>query len=323
MRVFNGHSDLITDLHYRRLAGEKEVFRHHYEGDFRAGQVYGSIFVLWTDENHQSDYLSWVKSMLKTIEAEYREQDDILLQIKTPKDIDRLKERDKIGFILGMEGLAQIGTEIEMLDRFYEENGLRHASLTWNEKNDLAAGPWESGGLTEAGKKAVQRMESLGILVDISHLNDEGAYDIFKQANGPIIASHSNARSLCNHPRNLPDKLIKEIAHSGGTIGLNAANEFIDEIVDKQDVDHLINHGKYIADLVGVDHLALGFDFMDFLPEEAQEKSKDGRPPTPADLLRESDVPNFLEKLREAGFSKDEVEQIAWGNFERVLRTVL
>ena len=120
-----------------------------------------------------------------------------------------------------------------MINYFYDEVGVRHAMLTWNELNALATG-WPvdvTRGLTEAGKKAVKRIQDLGMVMDVSHLNDKCFWGVIDLAQGPIIASHSNARSVCPAMRNLTDDMLKAIAKTGGLVRMNSMREFIFAVI--------------------------------------------------------------------------------------------
>lgn len=106
-------------------------------------------------------------------------------------------------------------------------------------------------------------MEKLGIIVDTAHANDKTFWDIYENTTGPIINSHSNARALCNVPRNITDDQIKTIAErGGGLIGLNTFNEFVHIDKDKRDINNLANHLDYLVELAGIDHVGFGFDFF-------------------------------------------------------------
>ncbi len=324
MRVFNGHSDLLTDLHYRRLNGETNVFDTHYAEDFLKGNVHGAIFVLWTDEAHQEDYVSWINAMLKSAMAEF-EESNYLVQVRTMEEYDQVVSEGKIAVFLGMEGLSPVEDDFARYQEFVETYGVRHSGLTWNEKNLLASGVPEAGGLTEAGRAMVNLIEKLGVILDVSHLNDDSFWDLIETAKGPVVATHSNARALASHRRNLKDDMMLAIKETGGLIGLNAATDFISDDEDKQDLKHLVEMLKYMKSVVGIHHVAFGFDFMDFLPLEAQGSMKppEGKTATPRNFLRESDLPNLMEEMKRAGFTPEEIERIAYKNWEDLLRRVV
>ncbi|RVU54235.1 dipeptidase [Anaerosphaera multitolerans] len=325
MRIFNTHSDILTDIQYRRLKGEKNVFRNNHLGNFSKGGVNGAIFAIWVDEIHQNNYLDWVEGALFALDEELKEQKDIIKQFLTFKDYKNAIEENKIAILLGMEGLAHIGEDISLLEKYYYENGLRHASLTWNEENLLAKGPKYSGGLSSYGKKAIKKMQELGIIVDVSHLNDDGFWDLMKITEGPVMASHSNARALSSHKRNLTDEMLRELKSNGGIVGLNAASDFISDDKSKQDLKHLVVQLEYLVDIMGIDQVCFGFDFMDFLPLESLGSivPEEGSTPTPKDFLSEADIPKILNLMEDRGFNKDEIEKISYKNIEGFLEKIL
>ena len=143
--------------------------------------------------------------------------------------------------------------------------------LSWNEQNDLSTGTKgdPNRGLTELGKKAVRKLHDKHMLVDVSHTNERTFWDMAKVGGGPLMASHSNARALADVVRNLTDCQLLEIRDTNGIVGLNSFNMLVDKDVKEQTVDGLIRHADYIANKIGVEHLAFGFDFCEFLDDEA------------------------------------------------------
>lgn len=325
MRVFNGHSDLLTAIHYHKIKGVKNSFRNNFYDNFKKGNVGGSIFVLWTDEAHVNERLIWTEEMLKSTSAFFEEERDVIKQVLSFEDYKIGLTENKINIVLGMEGLAHIGKDLGLIEKYYYENGLRHASLTWNEENSLAKGPHFTGGLSRYGKEAIKIMEKLGILIDVSHLNDDGFWDVIGIANKPIIASHSNARTLANVKRNLEDSQLKEIARNGGVVGLNAAGDFISNNKENRTPNGLVDQLEYLVEKMGIDHVAFGFDFMEFLPEEAMGtmKPEPGTSSTVFGLEDESEIPEFIQLIKKRGYSNDDIEKIAYKNFERILKEYL
>lgn len=325
MRIFNGHSDLPTDIHYRRLAGEKDIFQRLYYPDFQKGNVSGAIFVIWTDEAHQNDSLGWSNAMIASFHEEIKENRNIMKQVLTFADYEKAVQEEKVGVILGLEGLPQIGSDISMLDQYYYEDGVRHVGLTWNEENALGKSWKYSGGLTQAGKEAVKRLEELGMIVDVSHLNDDGFWDVMRLAQGPIIASHSNSRALANYGRNLTDEMMRALKETGGLMGLNSAVDFIHSDKEKQDLEHAVIQLEHMVEIMGIDQVVFGFDFMEFLSKEAQGTLAPplGETSTIPGLLSEKDIPNLLNAMRKRGFKEEDIEKIAYKNYEAYLKQIL
>ena len=177
--------------------------------------------------------------------------------------------------------------------------------------------------ITEAGKKAVKRIQDLGMVMDVSHLNDKCFWGVIDLAQGPIIASHSNARSVCPAMRNLTDDMLKAIAKTGGLVGMNSMREFISEKHDEQNVEHLADHVEYIADLIGIDHIGLGFDFDDYLGGEALKTFSDHvDSPSGDGISNEAEAKNILAVLKKRGYSQEDLDKIGYKNFYRVFKEV-
>lgn len=321
MRVFNAHTDIFSALHYGHLEGKKHIFRDEFYPCFLKGGVKSAIFVLWTDEAHTSDYAGFINAMRQSLKDILQEEADVLNPVRSFADYQAgLQDPAKVNFILGMEGLAQIGEDLDLIDEYYEVDGLRHASLTWNEANALAMGPGLSGGLTRTGKQALKRIQDLGILFDVSHLNDDGFWDVMKLNQGPVFASHSNSRALCDHPRNLSDDMLKELKKQGGLVGLNAVKSFIHPQEDKQDTQHLVAQLDHLVDRMGLDQVCFGFDFFDYLPAEALGSMADeDELSTPPEINTECHIPGFLRALRAAGYSQADLAGLAYKNMEAFL----
>ena len=182
--------------------------------------------------------------------------------ISLTKNFYEIKNNNKISALLSIEGCEALEGNMDNLYRLYDM-GIRLMTLTWNYKNCVGTGVMDSklgGGLTSFGKDAVREMEKLGIIVDVSHLCDEGFYDVEKITQKPFAASHSNARTICPHKRNLKDNQIRIIADRGGIIGLNLYSDFLNS-TGKASVDDVMRHVDYMLKICGEDHIALGCDF--------------------------------------------------------------
>ena len=326
--IFDGHTDILTDICIKRNQGDTKIFNKYHLPRFQKGGLNGAVFVIWIDPPYDAEPKKRVWQILKSLYDELAEPDTALKLIKSKEDF--LKDTSKVNLVLGMEGLSHVdeSTGLDILDTYYAL-GLRHASLTWNEANALATGVAQdpARGLTEFGKEAVKRLNDLGILVDVSHLNEKSFWDLAATTNRPFMATHSNASAIHKHRRNLTDEQIKEIAKSGGLIGLNSYYEFVGD-EKHQTVDMLAKHAAHISDLVGVEHLALGFDFCDFLGHEAMsgfcdDSSSDEEICTALSGLKDcSEVPNLLKSLENVGFSKEDVEKVAYKNYINFINKV-
>lgn len=223
-----------------------------------------------------------------------------------------------------MEDSMALGTDLAHLEEAYRR-GVRMASLTWNFENDLAFGhrKTETGleidavnGLKSAGREFIKAMEELGMLVDLSHLNDAGTADVLSllKPSTPVIASHSNARALCGHARNLPDEYLKKIADRGGIIGINFWHAVLNEAYRNgpeklSAVSDMCEHMKYIRRVAGIDSIGLGSDFDGITSE--------------TEISGCGEIQKLAEGMDRAGFTGEEIEKVFYKNVLRVFKDVL
>ena len=193
--------------------------------------------------------------------------------------------------------------------------GVRYITLVWNYETHIGVPSCidQSRGLKPFGVEMVQKMQELGMLVDVSHLSDRGVSDVLQLAKKPIIASHSNARALCSHTRNLPDGLIRGIANNGGVIGVNCVPYFLHDTDKAISLENVVAHYRYIYNLAGIDVLAVGNDFDGFV----------GDNPAADQIKSIADLPKLADALVKSGFTTNQVEQIFSKNVLRVLRDSL
>ena len=206
---------------------------------------------------------------IATIQREIDKNKNRISIAYSPEDVIANLEKGKMSAILTIEGPAGFGFDPELLESMFLA-GFRISTLGWNESNPLTGSNQTGGGLTDLGKAYVRQAQSLGILVDVSHISDEGFWDIMKITQAPVIASHSNSRALCNHSRNLTDEMFCAIRDSGGVVGIN---QFADFLGQKPTLDTVCDHifhfleldpeGRHVAlggDLDGCEVLAEGFE---------------------------------------------------------------
>ncbi|HHV63950.1 MAG TPA: membrane dipeptidase [Peptococcaceae bacterium] len=311
--IADGHCDSLGDL----TSGKRDLLGLAGEGHWdlvKACQAgIGLQFFAAYIESEYKPFLAGLRG-LEHIEAALRfidnNPEDVFL-VKGQDDLSNLGNSKKIGLVLHIEGGEILGESLFMLDIIYRL-GVRSIGLTWNERNALADGVGEvgsQGGLSRFGKQVMKRMNSLGMVIDVSHLNEAGFWDVVAGSVAPIIASHSCARALCDHPRNLSDKQLKALAEVKGLVGVNFCQDFLNE-TGKATIDDVVRHICYIAEVAGVDCVAFGSDY-------------DGIPSPPLGLEDASKFPHLLEKLKDCGFKDTELTKICHGNFVRVLANVL
>lgn len=321
---FDAHSDIWTDVTHHYLDGESDIFRKYHYDRLKKGEIEGGIFVIWNDPPYDSDPLKRTHQMMDAIRHEEPDCEDILKVARSYEDMMEAKKQGKMYAFIGLEGLKSIGEDIDLIDEFYEF-GARHAGLTWNEENPLATGVrgTPERGLTDTGRRAVKRIQDLGMLLDVSHLNDRSFWDLLDVASGPVIASHSNCRALCRNRRNLTDEQLRELARTGGVVGLNSFNEFVSDVESEQTIENLARHMVHMVEVMGIDHVGFGFDFSEFLEADTLSAYASQAVPYTIGLEDASRVPALVEELRRQGFHEEDLAKMAWKNWYRVLRQVL
>ena len=216
---------------------------------------------------------------LAVIQEELGANQDMIVQAFSPEDIRSNQAAGRMSGILTLEGTAGIHYDAARLEDLYRI-GFRVVSLGWNERNPLTGSHVTGGGLTDRGREFVREAQRLGFLVDVSHISDEGFWDIMKISQGPVIATHSNSRTVWAESRNLTDDMFLAICESGGIAGFNMCAEFIGE---QPTLDHACDHllhflemdsaGTHIAmggDLDGIDHMPQGFSGVQNFPALAR-----------------------------------------------------
>ncbi len=312
MRIFDLHADIGADIYEKYHQNKQDILKMNHFPKLIKGDVYGVTMACFF--SGIEDWATMQDMVLKT-GVELNATSEHFRWVKTADD---LITDDKILAIISVEGMCGIIDNVsDKIDWLYD-HGIRIGSLCWNESNRLAEG-WPNNplkGLTELGIEAIKQMNKRKMIVDVSHTNEKTFWDIVSYSQTPIIATHSNARSLCDHQRNLTDQQIKAIGLKGGLIGLNAAKSFIHKDPAEQTVFNLALHGRYIADLIGYEHLALGFDFMDFLPDKFIGSMAN-------DMTHAGQSQRMIKALGKVGFSQKEVEAIAYNNVELFLKRYL
>lgn len=284
--VFDFHCDTALALLGEDLnsAGSLKKNDHHIDLE-RASTLagYAQCFACFTTSipellNGLSPIVLFERE-LATIQREIDQNAGRIAIAYSPEEIEANREKGIMSAILTLEGTAGIDYNPELLEDLHMI-GFRVASLGWNEKNPLTGSNLTGGGLTDQGREFVKEAQRLGILVDVSHISDEGFWDIMKMTDAPIIATHSNSRALCSHPRNLTDDMFRAICETGGVAGYNMCNEFTGEHPTLDTVcDHIFHFmemdpdGKHIAlggDLDGISGMPAGFEGVQSWPDLAR-----------------------------------------------------
>ena len=241
---------------------------------------------------------------LVTIQREVDANSDLISIAYTPEEIEQNQEKGKMSAILTLEGTAGINYQPEILEDLYDI-GFRVTSLGWNEKNPLTGSHKTGGGLTDLGREYVKEAQRAGMLVDVSHISDEGFWDMMKITDGPIIATHSNSRAVCGDSRNLTDDMFRAICETGGVAGYNACKEFTGE---NPTIDTICDHIFHFMELdPSGKHIALGGDL-------------DGISEMPAGFEGVQSWPVVAKRLLERGLDEKTVMDIYWNNAIGVMK---
>lgn len=307
--------DFHCDTLYSSLDSDKNLTEKNKNGHvdiprLLEGKVHLQVFAAFVDPKYMRKNAA--TEVLKMIDSLYQliNRTNKLKLILNGDDIDIAKNENKIGALLSIEGGEALEGEVALLRMFYKL-GVRALTLTWSLRNDLGDGVEgnSDSGLTSFGKDVIKEMNRLGMIVDISHLNEKGFWDAIEISKNPIIASHSDCKALCSNIRNLNDEQIKAISAKKGVIGINFLPQFLkdDGIATIEDV---VDHIDYIVNLVGPEYVGFGSDF-------------DGIDSTPKGLDDVSYFPKIIDILKSRGYSDKNINMICHENFERVIKSIL
>jgi len=334
--IFDGHNDALTRDDHARIA-DRLPDGHLDLPRMRDGGVRGGIFSVFTssedgghDEQvprddgviefvyaspvaHETAAADAMATAARLMSLEREGQARVARRIE---DLDAARwDGGPPLAVLHLEGAEAIDPQLESLDAWHAM-GLRSLGPVWSRANAFGHGvpfvfpssPDIGPGLTDPGRTLARRCADLGILFDVSHLNEAGFWDFAGLELGPIVATHSAAHALCAASRNLTDAQLDAIGSSGGLVGIVFATSFLrPDFAEDEDtpLELIVEHAQYVADRIGVAHVAFGSDF-------------DGAV-IPAPIGGVAGMPKLLDALRGAGFTGDELDAIAWGNWRRVL----
>lgn len=329
--VIDAHSDMLNDVLPQRTRDRKNVIDEDWLPGMRKGGIDVRVAAIFSGGTYVPELA--LRRGLDLVAVLYNEIDESssLMLCTSADDIRKAKENEKIGLILGMEGAEPLGRDIQLLRIFYAL-GLRVLGLTHGARNYAGDGAFifslpktgKIGGLSDFGVRLVEEANRLGIVIDVSHLNEPGFWDVVENTQAPVIASHSNCRALFDHPRGLWDDQIKAIAERGGVVGINALALFVNQRSEDATIYQLLDHLDHIVSVGGVESAGLGFDFCDYLSkymsvvELEDEKARLGYTGPVQGLSGDVDVPKIIAVLVKRGYKDEDIRLILGGNFLRV-----
>jgi len=294
----------------RRL-GERSERGHLDLPRMVEGGVDCQTFAMYTGRREgQPDALLVANQMTDVFYREVEANAGGIVPVTTAEEIVAAKGVGKRSGLLAIEGAEPLMGDLGVLRNFYRL-GVRMLSFTWNWRTPFADGiaaDRAESRLPDLGVKAMDEMDRLGVVLDVSHMSDTCFWDVADVKKGPFIASHSNSRLVCDHKRNLTDDMIRALADHGGVIGMNFAPAFVAK--EGATVEKLVDHIDHIVRIVGPDYVGLGSDF-------------DGIGAPPVGLEDVSKMPNITRELVRRGYEDEDIVKILGGNHLRVFREVL
>lgn len=340
--VFDGHNDVLSKLHGSRPEDPSNAFIEGYDAAIdvpksKVGGFAGGFFAVYVpplEIDHEARLAAmtadrYALPLPPELDRDYaagvvKAQIDILFELETREalsicrtvgDIRDAMDAGRMAAILHMEGAEAIDPDLQMLETLHQR-GLRSLGPVWSRPTIFGHGvpfafpstPDTGPGLTEAGERLVKRCNELGILIDLSHMNEAGFWDIARLSGAPLVATHSNAHAICPHARNLTDKQLHAIRDSGGMVGLNLATAFLradGRMLPEVPFEVLMRHLDHLLGILGEDHVGLGSDY-------------DGAV-VPGQLASVADLPKLVDAMRLHGLGEPLIEKLCTGNWLRAL----
>ena len=358
--VIDTHNDFISTGIEKNKSFDMELkgITHSDLNRMKTGGIDIQIFSIFCDENYgMGTAYAFANREIDTLYATVQRNPSKMMIVKTPEELSSAAKSGKLGSMIGVEGGHMIEDKLEYLEALYKR-GARYMTLTWNNSTSWASSAADERaknnlgrpyGLTSFGKEVVKKMNTLGMIVDISHVGEQTFYDAIATSTKPVIASHSCTYSLCPVPRNMTDDQIKALGKNGGVIHLNFYSGFVDssfkqkndaflkkheaeknELLKNNPSDfyaNLVLHEKYKDEIDGVrPPLSLLIDHLDHIVKligvnhVGIGSDFDGINSSPRELNDVTDMPLITQELLKRGYSKKDIHKILGGNFIRVFK---
>jgi membrane dipeptidase len=324
------HFDLPMVLYDNR--DRKNVLASDFLPELEAGDIGTAAAAIYIADQYIPDKaLEVALGQVARMYAEVEHCDRFVI-CRSYAEIKRAREQGKIALLIAMEGAEPLGTDLNLLRIFYEL-GLRVIGLTHARSNAVGSGgvfaPTGSSpkGLTGFGCELVRECERLGLILDLAHINPAGFDDILENTAGPVIVSHTNARKYYDIERNVSDEQVKMVGARGGVIGINSI--LVSSKKEDATLDRYVDHIAHVIDLIGLDGVGIGFDFLEFIyrrwSEDERAKFHQRFPHVHfiPNLLHHGQARNLTAKLIERGFNDGEIEKILFQNWMRIFEKLL
>jgi membrane dipeptidase len=311
MRFIDFHCDTAYVLFKNKVKTLKDNDLKVNIKKLKKGEALGQFFALFIDDKENIDNFETCLSMLNNLKSDFNKSKDDIKLCRGYNDYIDNKIKGKISGFLTIEGGEAIKDNLDNIN-FFKEQGVSLITLTWNYKNNIGYPnykyTYKDKGLKKFGIDAIERMNDLGMIIDVSHLSDGGFYDVLKYSKKPFVASHSNSRFITNHSRNLTDDMIKKLSSKGGVLGINFCSSFLGKSKIAR-IDDMIKHIKHIKNIGGVECISIGTDF-DGIENEVEIKDS-------------SEMEKLYYSLVREKFTIDEIEKIFYKNTERIIKDIL
>jgi membrane dipeptidase len=328
--VIDMHFDLLMDLYEKRK--RRDVLTTDFLTELRAGDMGVIGAAIYIEDKYIPEMALRVGvGQAARLHNEVAQSPHFAI-CKSYGEIVAARQAGKIAFLITLEGVEPLGSDLNLVRVFYEL-GVRSIGLTHARRNMagdggvFAASGSSPQGLTRFGKEVVQECEALGIMLDLAHLNPAGVEDVFMLTTKPPIISHSTPRHYYDIERNSSADHLRELGKRGGVIGLNAV--LVSPRLEDSHLDRYVDEIEYALEVAGSDSVGLGFDFFDFIYQQwnAQQKAELEASLTKAyflpDLLHHGHSRNVTRKLIERGFDDNTIEKILYGNWMRIFAELL
>lgn len=325
----DAHTDLLFELaHREHVLGETDVFAQTWLPLFEAGGVGLQVCPIFVELLHQPEAtLRQALGQVASFLAALRESPERLTAVRSRGDLDAVERGERIGLLLAFEGVEPFGYETWPVEVFWEL-GLRMAGLTWNRRNPFADGAAEAGGLSRLGRSLLARMGERGLILDLAHASEQLFRECVEAYTGRLLVTHAGCRALNDHPRNLSDEQLRELAGRDGLFGLMLHPLAIG--AEERTIARAIDHLEHAAELIGPERLCLAGDWSGRLDLVVAGPMPDGLMPpgleegsSLAGLAGHEDYPNLVSALRERGWRDEQLDGVLSGNLVRFLREAL
>lgn len=316
MKLIDMHCD--TFYRMKECSTRQNILKNQFHVDLeklKHTRSYIQCFALYSDlkacEDKGMDPWSYILELYALVKDEIETTGGLLEVATTIEDADRIHDRGHLAALLTVEDGGIIYEDMKRLDTLYKM-GIRMLSLTWDYSNSLGHPnlPETSHlGLSQFGHDVIDRMNELGMLIDVSHLSDKGFWEIIERTNAPVLASHSNARAVLEHRRNLDDKMIRALGDNGGVMGLNFCPYFVADKGENLFVKDLAKHVLHVIDKGGIECAAIGTDF----------DGMNGQ----LEIKHIGEMDKLYEGLKAEGLSIESIDKVFYKNAKRVFKEVI